>query len=936
MPHKRIKTLYCLEDNDKKQFIQNVSSHHPPLRTLYPLEEKAKQFILSQYVIEYYEYQESNGRLTITKYTGSEENVVIPDKINGFPVTAIGDSAFEFRHKLKRVTVPQGVIRIGNYVFDGCPSMDTIILPDSVQTIGRSIFGFYAENVTVYASEKSYAFRYASEHRIKVETGTPAPFMPSVPAISADTAEEPPAAKRPEPDFFYRKNGQEIILIKYIGNRENVIVPSELAGLPVKVIGKSAFSGCTVPVSIVLPESVTTIQKNAFDGCASLTCVTVPASVTAIADDIFGSAANQLTVITPENSMMHQYAEEHDLRTQNPSTEEPPAPEKPDVVIPEEPNDPEKDYRYQPESYGIAITKYTGHEEKVVIPATINKCEVLAIDRFAFNDSKETLKSITIPENVVRIGNMAFFACKKLVHVEFPESLRYITDSAFSCCESLTEISFPDHLDSIGDSAFMNCGMTSVHLPMSVSRIYRGAFSHCSRLQDIHIHNRFFTSCSGILFRADKTALVCYPAGKKDGFVKLNTNTKPTLPCKSTDGHEYTDPYDIPGYQWNSTLLYSVPDGVTEIEGEAFAGNQYLELVALPSSVTKIGYGAFSGCKQLKGLSFDKMPVDTEDWFRFSSVTEIGAWAFSFCLSIENFTIPDGVSEIRSSTFYGCKNLHFMTLPASIKTIEEDAFKDCPKLVIRSVKGSYACQYAEDHQIPVEYSAHVYGDFEYNFVTDDKTEIVITKYTGNKLMAVIPSSIDGVPVTTLGEYVFWKFQPSIVKIPSSVKDCDYNTFYGFKDLTFYVERGSNFCITLTVFTEFDILTFADDPEDFQYKKSSDFIEMIITKYIGTDTSVEIPQLINDIPVKIIDAGAFQDNGTIERVDIPKGVREIKASAFKGCRNLAEIHIPKSVNLVADDAFSGCKKLKIITQKDAPVCQKTLKSGLFSKIEMVIS
>lgn len=62
-------------------------------------------------------------------------------------------------------------------------------------------------------------------------------------------------------------------------------------------------------------------------------------------------------------------------------------------------------------------------------------------------------------------------------------------------------------------------------------------------------------------------------------------------------------------------------------------------------------------------------------------------------------------------------------------------------------------------------------------------------------------------------------------------------------------------------------------------------DVTITKYNGNDYNVEIPEKINDIPVKVIGESAFQDNTSINYVTLPNSVTEIREKAFYGCSKL---------------------------------------------------
>lgn len=86
------------------------------------------------------EYEETDGRLTVTgagDYDGDE--IVIPSRIDGTPVTAVGEGAFENCENITAITIPDTVTYIGSRAFAGT-SIAYIAIPSSVSEIGGQIF----------------------------------------------------------------------------------------------------------------------------------------------------------------------------------------------------------------------------------------------------------------------------------------------------------------------------------------------------------------------------------------------------------------------------------------------------------------------------------------------------------------------------------------------------------------------------------------------------------------------------------------------------------------------------------------------------------------------------------------------------------------------------------------------------------------------------
>lgn len=86
------------------------------------------------------EYEIIDGEVTITDYTGSAAELVIPSTIDGYPVTSIGNWAFYDCSSLESITIPEGVASIGHYAFHKCASLESITLPASITSIEDATF----------------------------------------------------------------------------------------------------------------------------------------------------------------------------------------------------------------------------------------------------------------------------------------------------------------------------------------------------------------------------------------------------------------------------------------------------------------------------------------------------------------------------------------------------------------------------------------------------------------------------------------------------------------------------------------------------------------------------------------------------------------------------------------------------------------------------
>ena len=98
--------------------------------------------------------------------SGKSTELIIPASINGSPVVAIADNAFE-NSSLVSVSIPETLKSIGWFAFSGCSKLERIIIPKNVTEIGYSAFS-NASKLVIYAPKDSYAYQYAKSYGISL------------------------------------------------------------------------------------------------------------------------------------------------------------------------------------------------------------------------------------------------------------------------------------------------------------------------------------------------------------------------------------------------------------------------------------------------------------------------------------------------------------------------------------------------------------------------------------------------------------------------------------------------------------------------------------------------------------------------------------------------------------------------------------------------
>lgn len=260
----------------------------------------------------------------------------------------------------------------------------------------------------------------------------------------------------------------------YLGNEENVTIPTEIDGNTVVDIGDFAFTynsyiknvtvpnanislsgqfafrGCTALESINIPSSFRTIPAYAFYGCSSLKEISFPYGVATIGDQAFQNCTS-LESVGFSSSMAkvgdYAFADCTSLK---------------EVVL----------------QRGITkisegMFRRCSSLEEIKIPQS-----VLSIERAAF-EYCTSLKQIDFvgTSSVEQIGNRAFYGCVELENIEIPNGVTAINEECFAECSNLKTVKLPDTVNTIYGEAFISCyNLQWILIPENVTQIAASAF----------------------------------------------------------------------------------------------------------------------------------------------------------------------------------------------------------------------------------------------------------------------------------------------------------------------------------------------------------------------------------------------------------------------------------------------------------------------------
>ncbi|MCC8046688.1 MAG: leucine-rich repeat protein [Clostridiales bacterium] len=370
-----------------------------------------------------------------------------------------------------------------------------------------------------------------------------------------------------------------------------VVIPADIDGHPVSIIGSWLFEDERDLVKITLPEGITTIESGAFRNCRSLEEINLPESITSIGEEAFYQCLNLKRISLPENlPVIENRTFFRCLELES-------------ITIPD------------------SVTKIASNAfllcrrlSKLVIPERVSE-----IGDRAFSICT-CLTDVTFPNHEIRLGERAFAGCVCLKNIRWSADLLrpYLESDVFLKCYTLTSRVYQGEYvyEITGDAddrranliLYIGTGSRTM-LPESIdgypvaqicTKLFANVFHSFSyqsvALEEICVQKDklSYASRDGVLYNRDFSTLICYPDGKKDSF-------------------------------------FRVPDSVTQIGEAAFSHCPYLMKVELPPALKEISKGAFAYCESLWHVSLS------------NGVTTIGDYAFSET-NLKNIDIPDSVS----------------------------------------------------------------------------------------------------------------------------------------------------------------------------------------------------------------------------------------------------------------------------------------------------
>ena len=400
-------------------------------------------------------------------------------------------------------------------------------------------------------------------------------------------------------DFEYEVQNKKVIIKKYIGERDIVVIPKAIDGAPVCEIAEKAFEALEVR-AVYIPDSVEKIGFGAFSECTKMSTLRLPIVGDGDSIDFVG-------------------------------------------------------YIFGAEEYYENGLKVPGSLKMILLGERVK-----TIPENAFFGCK-SVEAIVLSSGIENIQSFAFNDCRSLVYINFPETLHRIGDYSFMNCQSLYTLELPKSLESVGLGAFMDCSsMRNLTLPFvgntrednrflgyifgaerrewnesfvpntlanitlleSCITVPASAFESCTSLYTVNIDSGI--ESVGISAFRDCISLVSVKFGND---VKV-ISEEAFAGCKSLSKIEFAD-----------------SPSLEKISMQAFMGCESITELNLPQSLKRIEKSAFYNCTGIAKISA-------------YGIEHIGERAFSNCNAISEVSgiNKNAVAESGNSTLLSVIN----------------------------------------------------------------------------------------------------------------------------------------------------------------------------------------------------------------------------------------------------------------------------------------
>lgn len=398
--------------------------------------------------------------------------------------------------------------------------------------------------------------------------------------------------------------------------------------------------------------------------------------------------------------------------------------------------------------------------DNITIPSEIDGLAVKYIGRKAFEN--KNIKSVTIPNSIISIGDMAFYNCA-----------------------SLTSVTLPSNLENIGEQAFFGCALNgTVQIGASVKKMGAMAFGICDATFNVTAGNINFSAVDGSLYNYEKNNLIKF-GGK------------------------------------GSNLNVTLPNTVLEIAPYAFAQNKHIQTISM-GNVQTINEFAFAGSSLATIYNANKVEfIETEafkntPWLNNnnSDFITLNGILIQYKGLNTSVTIPNNIKTIANFAFAGKDKITNIKLNENINYIGKNVFDGCTDLQNVEFRGQHVPTIAGlltdglghslDLYVPYLYRSLYINNMPVQYQNSGFKYWCTIKFldpTNSNFFAMeefrdtdLPISLAGKTISGIGmNFAGWSESPTQYNTNFKITECKDITVYAFYNytLTFELDNYGN-------------------------------------------------------------------------------------------------------------------------------------------------
>ncbi|EDR26382.1 hypothetical protein, conserved [Entamoeba dispar SAW760] len=404
-----------------------------------------------------------------------------------------------------------------------------------------------------------------------------------------------------------------------------------------------------------------------------------------------------------------------------------------------------------------------------------------------------------IPQEVKSLGNECFYECSSLTSINIPSSISKLGDLCFRKC-SLTTINVPTTVSVLGNECFCECSsLTSVTIPTTISKLGDECFSGCSSLTSVTIPTT-----------VSELGRCCF-----DECTSLTSIVLENIQFISEERIFMNKPV---------LISFKIPKNLQKINGENIEKKDINEFI-IPTTITKLGDWCFSGC-----LSLTSVDIPT-------TISELGGCCFCVCPSLTSINIPTTIKEFGYWCFYKCYSLTSISIPPSVNKIGKGSFSLCESLTSINIPSSITS--FENRQFDGSYLLRRLEIENLQFISKERI--------------------------FMNEPILFS-----IEIPLNLKTINGKSIEK-KDIN-----------------EFIIPTTISEIDDWCFYKCNSL------------KSINIPTTISKLGNH-----CFSECSSLSEVILPTSIIKLGNYCFNNCSSLTSINIPSSITLFGECCFYGC-------------------------------